>query len=144
MAIEYRINHPLSADLFIDVLKRSTLSARRPVDDQACMEGMVKNSNLQVSAWDSDRLVGIARALTDFHYACYLSDLAVDVAYQGHGIGSRLQSLVQQQLGPHCKLIVISAPAANAYYEQLGYLNNPRCWVLPREQTIGSQRPALE
>ena len=108
------------------------------------MDGMLKNSNLQVSAWDGGTLVGIARALTDFHYACYLSDLAVDVAYQGYGIGSRLQRLIQGKLGPHCKMIVISAPAANAYYEHIGYINNPRCWVLAREQSIGTQRPALE
>ncbi|HFE45284.1 MAG TPA: N-acetyltransferase [Nannocystis exedens] len=144
MAIEYRINHPLSADLFIDVLKRSTLSARRPVEDRACMEGMLQNSNLQVSAWDRGTLVGIARALTDFHYACYLSDLAVDVAYQGDGIGSCLQRRIQGKLGPHCKMIVISAPAANAYYEHIGYINNPRCWVLAREQSIGTPRSALE
>ena len=144
MSIDYRINHPFSADLFIDVLRRSTLSARRPVHDRECMEGMLKNSNLQISAWHGDTLVGIARALTDFHYACYLSDLAVDVSYQGQGIGSRLQSLMHQQLGPHCKLIVISAPAANAYYEHLGYINNPRCWVLPRERSLARERPALE
>lgn len=112
--------------------------------DKECMEGMLKNSNLVISAWHSGTLVGIARALTDFHYACYLSDLAVDVGYQGQGLGSRLQSLVQQQLGPYCKLIVISAPAGNAYYEQLGYVNNPRCWVLPRERALAREGLALE
>lgn len=33
---------------------------------------MISNSNLMVSAWDADELVGIARSMTDFHYACYL------------------------------------------------------------------------
>lgn len=100
------------------------------------MAGMVDNSNLLVSAWDGEKLVGIARSLTDFHYACYLSDLAVDQAYQGLGIGKQLQRLTQAQLGPRCKLILVAAPAANAYYAHLGFSNNPRCWVLEPDQQI--------
>ncbi len=138
MNIEYKINTPVSADQFIELLRRSTLGERRPVDDRECMEGMVKNSNLMVSAWDGEKLIGIARSMTDFHYACYLSDLAVDKDYQGRGIGKKLQAITQEQLGPKCKLILIAAPAANSYYEHIGYTNNPRCWVLEREQTIGS------
>jgi len=91
-----------------------------------------------VSAWDGENLVGIARSMTDFHYACYLSDLAVDRKYQGGGVGRKLQIITQEQLGPKCKLILVSPPAANAYYEHLGLTNNPRCWVLEREQKIGS------
>jgi len=101
------------------------------------MAGMVSHSNLIVSAWDESLLVGIARSVTDFHYACYLSDLAVHLDYQKSGIGKRLQALTQAQLGPHCKLILIAAPAANSYYRQLGYEHNDRCWVLEPEVTIG-------
>ncbi|VAX08298.1 Acetyltransferase, GNAT family [hydrothermal vent metagenome] len=130
MNIEYKINVPISASQFIALLNQSTLAARRPVDDIECMQGMVENSNLMVSAWDGHRLVGIARSMTDFHYACYLSDIAVDKDYQRSGIGKKLQNLTQNQLGPRCKLILIAAPNANSYYEHIGYSNNPRCWVL--------------
>ena len=140
MSIDYKINAPVSADQFIDLLQRSTLGERRPIDDRACMEGMVANSNLMVSAWDGENLIGIARSVTDFHYACYLSDLAVDGRYQRQGVGKKLQVLTQAQLGPRCKLILLAAPAANSYYEHIGYTNNPRCWVLARDQAIGSQR----
>lgn len=100
------------------------------------MQGMVENSNLTVTAWDGERLVGVARSLTDFHYACYVSDLAVDEKYQRTGIGKRLQAITQEQLGPQCKLIVVAAPAANSYYEHLGFASNPRCWVLERDNKI--------
>ena len=63
------------------------------------MEGMISNSNLTVSAWDSEKLVGISRCMTDFHYACYLSDLAVSEQYQKMGIGKQLQILTQNSLG---------------------------------------------
>jgi ribosomal protein S18 acetylase RimI-like enzyme len=138
MSIEYKINAPISTDLFIELLRQSTLSERRPINDRACMEGMVANSNLIVTAWDGDLLVGIARSMTDFHYACYLSDLAVHKKYQRCGIGKKLQIKTQEQLGPNCKLILIAAPAANLYYEHIGYTNNPRCWILDRDKNINS------
>jgi ribosomal protein S18 acetylase RimI-like enzyme len=102
MSIEYRVNAPVDAETFIALLRASTLAERRPVDDRECIEGMLRHSNLTVTAWDGQRLVGIARSVTDFHYACYLSDLAVDVAYQKRGIGTRLQALTQEHLGPRC------------------------------------------
>lgn len=138
MGIEYKINAPVSTEQFIEVLRESTLGERRPIDDRECMEGMVKNSNLMVTAWDGKKLIGIARSMTDFHYACYLSDLAVGRNYQKSGVGKKLQILTQEQLGPQCKLILVAAPAAHAYYEHLGFTNNPRCWVLERDQPIRS------
>ena len=136
MDIDYRVNVPISAAQFIELLRASTLAERRPVEDGACMEGMVENSNLMVTAWAGETLVGIARSMTDFHYACYLSDLAVHRDYQGRGIGRRLQKLTQAQLGPRCKLILVAAPAADGYYGHIGFGNNPRCWVLERDAEI--------
>lgn len=138
MSIEYRINAPVSVYQFIDLLIRSTLGERRPIHDRECMEGMIANSNLIISAWESDKLVGIARSMTDFHYACYLSDLAVCQSHQKGGIGKRLQIITQNQLGPQCKIILVAAPNANSYYEHLGFTNNPRCWVLERDTSINS------
>ena len=138
MNIEYKVNVPVSTDQFIELLRESTLGERRPIEDRECMEGMLKFSNLVVSAWDGEKLIGIARSMTDFHYACYLSDLAVDKKYHKSGIGKALQINTQERLGPKCKLILIAAPAANSYYEHIGFTNNQRCWVLERGQSISS------
>ncbi|AMX02469.1 GNAT family N-acetyltransferase [Microbulbifer thermotolerans] len=139
MNIEYKINADLSPEQFIDLLKRSTLSERRPIDDKNCIEGMLKNSNLSVTAWNSGTLIGIARSVTDFSYACYLSDLAVSKCHQKKGIGKQLLSITQKQLGPKCKLILVAAPAANAYYEKIGFQRNERCWILERSHRIGQR-----
>ncbi|WP_078083839.1 GNAT family N-acetyltransferase [Microbulbifer mangrovi] len=136
MQIEYKVNEVVSVEQFRSLLDRSTLAERRPVDDAICLEGMLKHSDLTVSAWFNNTLVGIARSVTDFNYACYLSDLAVDSNFQKNGIGRNLLSMTQEQLGPKCKLILIAAPAANLYYDQLGFENNPRCWVLDRDARI--------
>lgn len=137
MEIVYKINAPITTQQFVDLLRTSRLDERRPVEDFKCMEGMVKNSNLIITAWNGGNLVGIARSVTDFHYACYLSDLAVDLNHKDGGIGKKLQRITQEQLGPECKLILVAAPQANSYYERIGYNNNPNCWVLERDQRIG-------
>jgi len=48
MGIEYKVNIPVTANEFIELLRESTLGERRPIEDRKCMEGMVKNSNLMV------------------------------------------------------------------------------------------------
>ena len=136
MEITYKVNNAITTNQFIDLLISSALAERRPVDDRDCMEGMINNSNLMVTAWYGNKLVGIARSMTDFHYACYLSDLAVDKNYQNNNIGKELQKITQKQLGSKCKLLFIAAPAANKYYEYISFTNNQRCWVLNREQII--------
>jgi len=129
MTIEYRTNAPLAIDQFIELLNNSTLGQRRPVDDPECMQGMLDNSNLVISAWQGNALVGVARSVTDFHYACYLSDLAIALNQQKSGIGKKLIELTQAELKASCKLILVAAPKANTYYEHIGFTHNPRCWI---------------
>jgi len=71
MEITYKINTKITTEQFLKLLKESTLGERRPIEDYECINGMLKNSNLVVSAWHENKLIGIARSLTDFHYACY-------------------------------------------------------------------------
>ena len=113
MSIRYAVNEPITRDQFIQLLNASTLGERRPVDDLECMQGMVENTNLIVTAWDQKTLVGVARSMTDFHYACYLSDLAVHQEYQKQGIGKQLQFLTEEQLQDTCKLTRISFKKLN-------------------------------
>jgi len=51
MKIKYKVNEVVSTEHFIDLLQRSSLGQRRPVEDAQCMKDMVENSNLLVSAW---------------------------------------------------------------------------------------------
>jgi GNAT superfamily N-acetyltransferase len=114
----------------IDLYNRSTLGERRPVNRPEVFEQMLKNSNLIITAWHQESLVGIARSLTDFAYVAYLSDLAVDSIYQRQGIGRQLIKETQARLWPECKVVLLSAPKANEYYPRLGFEHNPRAWVL--------------
>lgn len=137
MTIEYKTNAAISVEQFIDVLQRSTLGERRPLDDRTCLEGMLEHAGLLVTAWDAEKIVGVARAITDFHYACWLSELAVDQAYQRRGIGKQMVKLVRDKLGPHCKLRLAAAPAAADYYGRIGFQPNSRCWEILPDQLHG-------
>lgn len=129
-AIEYRSDVRMTVEQFVDVLERSTLGRRRPIADRACMASMIENANLIVTAWDGETLVGVARSVTDFSYACYLSDLAVDTDYQRRGIGRELIHRTRAALGPRCKIRLIAAPEATNFYRRLGFEHNERCWQL--------------
>ncbi len=134
MAIAYSLEPELPAEQFRAVLIASTLGARRPIDDLQRLDRMLRHADVIVTARDGQRLVGISRAITDFSYCCYLSDLAVDVAYQRQGIGRRLIAETRKSAGELTNLILVAAPAAESYYPRIGMQQRPSCWTLPRKR----------
>jgi GNAT superfamily N-acetyltransferase len=131
--VSYRSNIKITPDVFIDLLKRSTLDERRPVHDVPRIQRMLDHANVVVTAWLDDRLVGVSRALTDFSYCCYLSDLAVDKKYQHQGIGKKLVSLTHEAAGVETSLILLAAPAATDYYVKIGMDRFAHCFILHRK-----------
>lgn len=133
MTILYAVESALGADEFIDVLRRSTLAERRPVDDRARIEKMLTNADLIITARDTNGLlVGVARAVTDFSYCCYLSDLAVDQSVQGQGIGKALMKRVRAEAGQETLFVLLSAPGAMTYYPKAGLDPIDCCFGLRR------------
>ncbi|WP_295389263.1 GNAT family N-acetyltransferase [uncultured Thiodictyon sp.] len=130
MDITYLDDAKLTVEAAIDLYRRSTLGERRPLDRPDIFAGMIDNASLTVTAWHDERLVGIARTLTDFTYVAYLADLAVDRDYQRLGIGKRLIQETKQRLGSECMIVLLAAPRAHAYYSKLGFEPNPRGWML--------------
>lgn len=133
-AVEYRINQTLTLGQFIDLLTRSTLAARRPLESPERVQRMLDNANLTVTAWDGEILVGIARSSTDFAFFCYMSDLAVDEAYQRSGIGKMLITLTRIVAGDEASLILLSAPAAMGYYPKVGFEKLENAFAVKRER----------
>lgn len=136
MNIEYKLSPNITPSEFIEVLKKSTLGERRPIDDLKTIQGMIENADIIVSATIDNKIVGIARAVTDFHYCCYLSDLAVDERYQKNGIGKKLILKVQEQLNDKCKIILLSAPDATGYYPKIGFTQHNSAWTLGRQDKL--------
>ncbi len=132
MSILYALEPDLSGQEFRGILVASTLAQRRPADDPERLERMLRHADIIVTARDEKRLVGISRAITDFAYCCYLSDLAVDMAYQRRGIGQNLIRKTHLSAGECTTLILVSAPAAETYYPRIGMQKVTSCWMIPR------------
>jgi GNAT superfamily N-acetyltransferase len=143
MQIEYQVNYPLTVSEFTSILQTSGLAQRRPVNDSACMADMLTHANLTITAWHGEQLIGVARALTDFSYVCYLSDLAVDGAYHSQGIGTQLQIQLRAELKPSCKLVLLAAPDAHAYYAKIGFTQHNRCWMLTGESELAPYNKSI-
>jgi ribosomal protein S18 acetylase RimI-like enzyme len=131
MTVSYKIEDDLSATEFIDVLRRSTLSERRPVDDRERIEKMLEKASVIVCARIAGQLIGVSRAITDFAYCTYLSDLAVDARFQRQGIGKELTRLTHMAAGLDTLLILLSAPTAREYYPSIGMKQHDSCWIVP-------------
>lgn len=136
--IQYETNRSITVEQAIDLYNRSTLGQRRPVDRPDIFAKMLAHSDVTITAWDGDQLVGIARTLTDFGYVAYLADLAVDAAYQRQGIGKKLIELTRAALDETAFITLLAAPKANEYYGKIGFEHNPRAWVLPAGKRLNS------
>lgn len=139
--VTYRLGNDLDLDEVIELYRASTLGARRPVDERDRMAAMLANANLVVTAWDGDLLAGIARILTDFVYATYLSDLAVRVSHQHQGIGVELMRRTQAE-APKAMVVLLAAPAAVNYYPHVGFTHHASAWLLPEGHALRTGTPA--
>ena len=132
-AIAYTDEPALGVDEFIDVLHRSTLAERRPVNDRRRIACMLEHADIRLCARDAKGLlIGVARSLTDFTYCCYLSDLAVDVAWQRRGIGTELIGRTHAIAGLDATLILLAAPKAMSYYPHIGLTRSERAFTIDR------------
>ena len=132
MELTYRIDITPDTDQIIDVYNSSGIN--RPTVDKERIKKMYDNSNLIVTAWDNDKLVGISRSLTDYCYCCYLSDLAVRKDCQKSGIGKKLIEITKNEIGEQTALILLSAPIAMDYYPKVGFQKIDNAFLIKRNK----------
>ena len=130
LKITYKINVPLNIDTIIEIYNNSGL--HRPTQDKQRITKMFQHSNLVVSAWMENTLVGIARSLTDFSFCCYLSDLAVKKEFQKKGIGKELIRITKEHVGEHSMLLLLSVPTAMEYYSKIGMQKTENGFIINR------------
>ena len=132
MTTVYAREDYLGADDYIDIVRKSGLN--RPIEDRGRVERMLAHANLIVTARQDGKLVGFTRSLTDFCFCCYLSDLAVDRAFQGKGIGKPLIEETRKAAGgPATTTLLLSAPTAMTFYQGIKMPNAPNCFLYRRE-----------
>ncbi|OGX89692.1 GNAT family N-acetyltransferase [Hymenobacter coccineus] len=131
MPIAYHLDRIPTAEQVIDLYLSAGLE--RPTHDAPRIAQMYANSNLVATAWDGPLLVGVSRALTDFCFCCYLSDLAVRDEYKHQGIGKQLLALTKEKAGPGSTLMLRAAQEAMAYYPKLGMETMTDGFLIRRE-----------
>ncbi|MEI7784304.1 MAG: GNAT family N-acetyltransferase [Betaproteobacteria bacterium] len=130
--ISYRHNLALDPIEVARVFDASGIT--RPTADLPRIARMFAAPSLVISAWHADKLVGVSRSLTDHAYCCYLSDLAVDKAYQGQGIGQSLIARTRAVIGDEVSLILLAAPGAMSYYPSVGFEQANNAFVIRRKR----------
>ena len=119
------------ADVIADLYRRSPLY--RPVDDVARIGAMYLGSNIVITAWDGDKLIGILRGWTDAAYDGYVCDLAVDPHYQKQGVGRELLKKVTEQ-SPRIQWVLRASKIAAEYYSHLGWEKIENGWMWVRKE----------
>ncbi len=130
MEIVYKLGIIPETEAIIELYNSSGIN--RPINDKERIRKMYSNSNLVVTAWDKNQLVGISRSLTDYCYCCYLSDLAVRKEYQEHGIGKKLITLTKEKIGDQTMLLLLSSPTAMEYYPKVGFQKVDTGFIIKR------------
>jgi ribosomal protein S18 acetylase RimI-like enzyme len=89
------------------------------------LQDAIHNSTYVVSAWDGDKLVGLARGLSDDVSIFYLQDILVHPDFQKQGIGKQLLNNCLERF-QHVRMKVLLTDDREEqlrFYESLGYVN---------------------
>ena len=132
MNITYNFDINPTADQVIELYENAGLP--RPISDKRRIQKIYDNSNLIVTAWHNEKLVGISRSITDYAWSCYLADLAIHTAYQKYGIGKKLVHLTKEKVGEETMVLLLSVPTAMEYYPKIGFIKEDRAFTLLREK----------
>lgn len=130
--ITYKLGQEINATQLIELFRSSGI--KRPLDQPERISNMIKQCDILYTAWDNDMLVGVARAISDFSYCCYLSDLAVAKSHQQQGIGEALIQHVRDHLGDEVSLLLLSAPTAMDYYPKVGFELANNAFLIKRKR----------
>lgn len=132
LEISYKTDVIPSTSAVIELYENAGLP--RPTKDQDRIEKMIENSNLIVTAWDHEHLVGVSRCITDWVWCCYLADLAVRHKYKKMGVGKKLIEITREKVGEQSMVLLLSVPTAMDYYPKVGFVKQESSFIINRLQ----------
>ena len=114
----------ISGKEYIEFLKRSDLGSQYPKERfEDRIAKLVNTVSISLVARNEcGTVVGVLFGLTDFAYWLYVTDLGVDRAYTGQGIGRQLMKTAHEIAGGEKNIAVYLIANENAigFYEKLG------------------------
>ena len=97
-------------------------ASQRSVEE---IRALLAASAVVVTAWDGDRLVGFARALSDGRFRALVEDVIVDAEVRGRGIGRRLVDAVLDHPRMRKVELVVLSTAIPDFYRPFGFEPDP-------------------
>jgi len=120
----YILEGRISAEEYIDFLIRTDLGSQYPKERfKDRIAKLVTTASISLVARNENGIVvGVLFGLTDFAYWLYVTDLGVDRAYTGQGIGRQLMRTAHSIAGGEKDIAVYLIANENAmgFYEKLG------------------------
>jgi ribosomal protein S18 acetylase RimI-like enzyme len=116
--VTYSHRKPPDASQLLELFHQAPWAENRSLDD---VKEMLRHTDLTLSAWDGDRLIGFGRVLTDFIYRATIWDVIVDRAYQGQGVGTEIVRRILSH--PRLKRVELFwlCTRRPGFYEKLGF-----------------------
>jgi len=110
----------------------------RSTDELAIAVG---NSNPVVTAWDGDRLIGFARALSDGVYRATIWDVVIHPKYQGAGLGRKLvQTVLSHPNVCRAERVYLMTTHQQSFYERIGFEQNTSTTMVLHNQAINTAK----
>lgn len=134
LEITYKTDIIPDIEEIIDLYNFSDYFPIADKEDTERIKKMHHKADIIVTAWDKDKLAGLARSLSDFCYCCYLSDLCVRNEYKGNGIGKELVRMTKEIAGDECKLILHSSLNAINFYSHIGMKQIDSAFIIQRKK----------
>jgi len=91
-------------------------------------------ASVAVGAWDGERLVGFARAISDGEHRAYVEDVVIDPEYRGRKIGEEIVAALVQAIGRVHIVSLFCEPERVEFYRRNGFRASETAVMVHREQ----------
>ena len=115
--IEYRDNKSVPREQIMALYLACEWSAAKKPD---ALCAALQNSHALITAWDGEKLIGLANAISDGHLVVYYPHMLVMPDYQGQGIGRRIMQRMHERYGHMHQQILVADGEAIGFYEKCG------------------------
>ncbi|MBW4517132.1 MAG: GNAT family N-acetyltransferase [Timaviella obliquedivisa GSE-PSE-MK23-08B] len=121
--------------------KTAHWAQERRVEDWAIA---IANSKPVVTAWDSDRLIGFSRAVSDGIYRATIWDVVIDPDYQGAGLGRKLvETALMHPHVNHVEKVYLVTTHQQSFYERIGFERNTNTTMVLHNRPVSQEGLSL-
>ncbi len=125
---EYTISNDkdlISLDKVCDLLSKSYWANQRSKDK---IKDSIKNS-ICVGVYDTEKMIGFARIVTDYATMYWLCDVIIDEEYRGKGLGKKLIEYITEMEALKGMLGILATRDAHGLYEKYGFQREPEKYM---------------